>query len=159
MDGRRQCTGKSKQSGERCKRRPIPGGFVCVMHGGKIPKVQAKAAERMADLIDPDRAIREAARLAYSDVRDLYDDKGNLLPIKQWPDHIAAAVGGFEVVRGNVDKGDGQFDAVIKPRLWDKPKNLELMFKYLKLIGPDVLNVNINLEQQIREARKRVPVS
>lgn len=42
---RPQCTAKSKQSGERCKRRPVPGLSVCVMHGGKSPAAQAKAAE------------------------------------------------------------------------------------------------------------------
>lgn len=46
--GRRRCTAKSKQAGRRCKRRPIPGGYVCVMHGGKIPQVQAAAARRLA---------------------------------------------------------------------------------------------------------------
>lgn len=44
------CTAKSKQSGVRCKRRPIPGGHVCVMHGGKAPQVQASARERLMAL-------------------------------------------------------------------------------------------------------------
>lgn len=44
------CTAKSKQSGQRCKRRPIPGGHVCVMHGGKAPQVQASARERLLAL-------------------------------------------------------------------------------------------------------------
>lgn len=44
------CTAKSKQSGQRCKRRPIPGGHVCVMHGGKAPHVQFKAMERLKAL-------------------------------------------------------------------------------------------------------------
>lgn len=46
----RQCTAKSKGSGNRCKRRPIPGGAVCVMHGGKAPQVQMAAAERLKSL-------------------------------------------------------------------------------------------------------------
>ncbi len=44
------CTARSKQSGARCKRRPIPGGHVCVMHGGKAPQVQATARERLMAL-------------------------------------------------------------------------------------------------------------
>lgn len=32
-----QCTAKSKQSGQRCKRYAVPGKTVCVMHGGKSP--------------------------------------------------------------------------------------------------------------------------
>lgn len=49
MDGSaRRCTAKSKQSGRPCKRRSIPGGSFCTMHGGKAPQVQASAKERIA---------------------------------------------------------------------------------------------------------------
>lgn len=49
MDESRRCTAKAKQTGERCKRAAIPGGHVCVMHGGAIPAVRAAAAKRKAD--------------------------------------------------------------------------------------------------------------
>jgi hypothetical protein len=39
-----RCKAKSKQSGEQCKNRPMKGGELCKFHGGKIPKVMAKAA-------------------------------------------------------------------------------------------------------------------
>jgi len=42
----RRCTATAKGSGSRCKRVAIPGGTVCVMHGGAAPQVQAAAAER-----------------------------------------------------------------------------------------------------------------
>jgi len=44
------CTATSKQSGNRCKRRPIPGGMVCVMHGGGAKQVQATAKLRLLAL-------------------------------------------------------------------------------------------------------------
>lgn len=44
-----QCTATSKQSGERCKRRPIRGGTVCAMHGGKTPAVAAAAERRLLE--------------------------------------------------------------------------------------------------------------
>lgn len=37
----RQCTAKSKRSGQRCKRVASPGGTVCAMHGGKTPRGMA----------------------------------------------------------------------------------------------------------------------
>lgn len=49
----RQCTATSKQSGERCKRAPIVGGFVCEMHGGKAPEVRKSARERLLAMVDP----------------------------------------------------------------------------------------------------------
>jgi hypothetical protein len=42
-----RCTARAKHSGERCKRRPIPGGTVCVKHGGGAPQVQLAALERL----------------------------------------------------------------------------------------------------------------
>jgi hypothetical protein len=35
------------RAGERCARQPIPGGEVCVMHGGRAPQVQASAKARL----------------------------------------------------------------------------------------------------------------
>lgn len=49
----RQCTATSKQSGERCKRAPIVGGFVCSIHGGSIPAVKKSARERLLAMVDP----------------------------------------------------------------------------------------------------------
>ena len=44
---KRQCTSKAKGTGTRCKRSPVPGAEVCVVHGGAAPQVRAKAAERL----------------------------------------------------------------------------------------------------------------
>ena len=51
--GQRRCTAKAKTTGNRCKRRPIAGGNVCAMHGGKAPQVQRAARLRLAELVDP----------------------------------------------------------------------------------------------------------
>lgn len=134
MKPARTCTAKSSQSGLRCRRAPILGGTVCASHGGLAPQVKRKAAERLADLIDPDRALRECARLAYSDIRELLGADGQLLPAKDWPDHIAAAVASVEVLKRNLEAGDGIQEDVVKVRLWDKPKNLEMLFKHLGLL-------------------------
>lgn len=132
MNGR--CRARSKASGQQCKRGAIPGGHVCSKHGGSAPQVKTKAAERLADLIDPDRALREAARLAYADIRQLYDDQGRLKPIKDWPDDLAAAIGGVEFVRRNIEGGDGHQDDVIKVKAWDKVRALEMLFKHMGLL-------------------------
>lgn len=135
MNGKhkRACTAKNGR-GLPCGMPPIRGGMVCPAHGGRAPQVRAKANERLADLIDPDRALREAARLAYSDPRELFDAAGQLRPVKDWPDALAAAIGSIEVVKRNVDSADGKTDDVIKVKVWDKPKALEMLFKHLGLL-------------------------
>lgn len=134
---RRACKAHSR-SGKPCKGKPIIGGAVCRMHGGGAPQVLAKAQERIREyvrqMVDPDRVLQEAARLAYSDIRELYDAKGRLKPVKDWPDHLAAAIGGVDTVRRNVDGSDGHTDDVIKVKAWDKPKALEMLMKHLGLL-------------------------
>ena len=75
------CTAASKQSGQRCKRRPVPGGTVCVIHGGGTPRVREMAQERLLRLQSP--AIDTLAQLmdqlesspstAYRAARDVLD--------------------------------------------------------------------------------------
>lgn len=75
-----RCTATAKGSGARCKRRPIPGGTVCVKHGGGAPQVQQAAMERLRALAHP--AVdalqwlitqRDFPSAAYSASRDVLD--------------------------------------------------------------------------------------
>lgn len=58
MDDERKCRATSKRSGQRCKRYPVPGGSVCVMHGGASPQARVAAERR--------RAQEEATRMLAS---------------------------------------------------------------------------------------------
>lgn len=42
------CTATAKATGARCRRSPVAGATVCVMHGGAAPQVKAAAKERLA---------------------------------------------------------------------------------------------------------------
>ena len=156
----RLCKAKSSRTGLPCKLHPITGGMVCQVHGGRAPQVKRKAAERIADMladaIDPNRVLREAGRLAYSDIRQLYDEKGKLLPIKRWPDDIARCVKSIESVRGNVDKGDGKFDDMVKVQLWDKTGRLQdLMKHHGQLTEKLEVHLTGNLVERLHAGRKR----
>jgi hypothetical protein len=61
IDPVKRCKAMSKQRHEPCKRIAIPGGHVCVFHGGKSPQVKHAAKERLNALVDP--AITELTRL------------------------------------------------------------------------------------------------
>lgn len=130
----RRCVAKSSRTGKPCQRPPIAGGTVCRHHGGAAPQVKRKAEERLADLIDPNRALREAARIAYFDPRKLFDANGNLLPMTKWPDDAAPVIGGLEIVKRNLVAGDGFVDTVHKLKIIDKSAALTLIFKHLGLL-------------------------
>ena len=137
-----RCGAKSKRTGQPCQRWAILGGTVCIMHGGKAPQVIAAAEERvrdiLADAIDPNRVLRETARLAYSDIGQIFAADGTLLPVHKLPEDIRRSIASVEVVKRNVDSGDGKTDDVIKIRVWDKPKALEFLGKHLGLLTDKV---------------------
>jgi hypothetical protein len=156
-----QCRATAKGSGVRCLGRAIPGGMVCRKHGGCAPQVKRKAAQRLKDMledaIDPDRSMRETGRLAYSDIRALFGPDGKLLPVKDWPEDIARAVKSVDVVRGNVDKGDGKYDNVVKITLWDKPRPLENLMKHHGQLTERLeISGSVDVVQRLQEARKRL---
>jgi phage terminase small subunit len=108
------------------------------MHGGAAPQVKAKAQERIreyvAQMVDPDRVLQEAARMAFSDLRQAFDENGKLKATKDWPDELAAAVAATKSRRVNLDSADGHTDVVTELKVWDKPKNVELLAKHLGLL-------------------------
>lgn len=85
--------------------------------------------------ITADRVITEVAKLAFGDLRQLFDDKGALLPVDKWPDGIAAAVASVEV--DELFEGFGENRAQVgytkKVKLWPKTTALELLGKHLRL--------------------------
>jgi len=58
-----------------------------------------------------------------------------MLPIKQLPAHVHAAVAQSETVRGNVDQGDGRSDRLVRVRFVDKARMLEMLAKHHGLLN------------------------
>lgn len=137
MKASRRCTAHRK-NGARCQLAAIHGGTVCHKHGGSAPQVKRKARQRIEEtverLVQPARLLREAARLAYSDLGLLLDEDGHFLPVKQWPAWARAAVAGVEWTKRNLTAGDGVQEDVVKVKLWDKPKNIEILMKHLGML-------------------------
>lgn len=101
-----------------------------------VAKEQAKRVQS-ADL-SADRVLEEMRRLAFSDIRDLFDDAGNLRPLKELTADQAAAIASVEVVIKNAKAGDGQTDTVHKIRFWDKTRTLEQLGKHFALLTDHV---------------------
>lgn len=134
----RKCTAQTKRG--RCKKWAIRGGSVCQTHGGGAPQVKAKAKERLLIAAvmkefalaakEPDRVMAEIGCIAFSRIGSLYQEDGAILPTNAMPEHVQAMVAGVETLKRNVTTGDGKVDDVLKVRLWDKPKMLELLAKH-----------------------------
>lgn len=97
-------------------------------------QVTAALVPILSDLLDPDRALRELATLAYANVQDLYDERGDLRPIHTLPREVAACIAGTETIIKNAAAGDGHMDKVLKIKHWDKPKALHDLLTHLGLL-------------------------
>lgn len=98
-------------------------------------------AEDLRDLgITPAGVLRDVARLAFSDARQLFDDLGALKPLHLLDDDIAMAVSSVEVTETMVPGPDSEpvLQRTRKIRLWSKPQSQLLLAKHLKLISDKV---------------------
>jgi phage terminase small subunit len=82
--------------------------------------------------------IREAANL---DTTELFDARGNLLPIRQMPAHVRRAIVSVKVVKRNITAGDGHVDEVYEVKLIDKGKMHEILAKHTGLYREDGVQV------------------
>lgn len=125
------------------------------------PRVQKKAKEMVITRferanISADRVMTEIARLAFSNAKDLFDDKGRLLGIHEMSDDAAATIVGFDVEER--ETRDGTPYTVKKVKRGDKLGALTLLAKHFKLVND---NEGINayaqsLADRLNAAKKRV---
>lgn len=96
---------------------------------------QAAVAKMMArNELSAERVLEEQRRIAFFDIRQLFDTAGNLKPIHTLDAETAAVVASLEVIIKNAAAGDGHTDTVHKLKVWDKPKVLEQLAKHFGLL-------------------------
>lgn len=97
--------------------------------------VAEKTQQQLANAdITAERVLREIGRLAFSDVRSLFDADGNLKAIHTLTADESACIASLEVIIKNAQAGDGHMDTVHKVKVWDKSKNLEMLAKHFALL-------------------------
>lgn len=90
------------------------------------------ALERQA--LSADRVLEELRRLAFLDIRELFDEKGNLKSPQQLAGGVGSCIASLEVVKRNLIAGDGEVDQIHKVRVWDKVEALKTLAKHFKLL-------------------------
>lgn len=105
----------------------------------KIAKLQAEIAKRTE--ITADMVVRELAAIGFADVRECFDQHGNILNPKRLPDSIAKVVAGIDVIEVKKDV------KVKKLKLWNKVAALESLAKHLGMYqqdsGATAININV----------------
>ena len=111
----------------------------------KKPKIQnylEELSKQTADHIGlfPGRILREEARLAFYDPRDLVDPlTGEILSLKDLPEHMARAIVSLKVVKTQSLKDPDLVRTEYRYKFADKGKALERLSRYLGMYEKDNL--------------------
>jgi phage terminase small subunit len=103
-----------------------------LMGNGKVAaRINALRMELNRKLeISAENALKEIAKIAFFDIRKLFDETGSLIPIHKLEEDAAAAIASLDVVT----KMNGEHSVcIVKIKLWDKNAALEKLGKHLKL--------------------------
>lgn len=86
--------------------------------------------------VTAERVIQELALIAFSDIRGLFDDNGDLKPVHELPEEVARALASVEVTRQKTRRDDDETteEWIHKVKTWDKPRALELLVKTLGML-------------------------
>lgn len=101
--------------------------------------------------------LEQIRRGACYDARHLFDETGQYIPIHKLSEVDAFMIAGMDIVRGNLDKGDGKFDDVVKVRLIDRSRYVEMAAKYHGMLVDRVkLEDDKPLRAKVAKARERL---
>ena len=107
---------------------------------GKVARAVAAGKSRQLQTaeLSAARVLEELRRLAFSDIRSLFDLDGNLRSIHELTAEQAACIASLEVIIKNAAAGDGHLDTVHKLKVWDKTRSLEMLAKHFKLLTEQI---------------------
>ena len=100
-----------------------------------IHDAQKKLSERTQ--ITQERVLAEYAKIAFLDPRKLFNDDGQIKPISELDDDVAAAIGGIDVIVSPSD-GEGEPDYTKKIKLIDKKGALDSIARHLGMFKDKV---------------------
>ena len=104
----------------------------------KLAKKQKKITKRLE--VSAERVLEELARIAFSNVQDLFDENGGLKLISDMDRDTTAALSGIEVITrlGDPDEsGNRHPEQIHKIKLWDKNAALVSLLKKLGMFEKD----------------------
>ncbi len=130
---------------------------------GMVERVQKLVAQRLqAAGVTAERTKREIARVAYADVRRIFDKEGRLLPVHEIDDDTAAAITSITVQTKNVGSLKcPEYVDVVKIKFASKMDALGLLAKHFKLVNDEGDGVNAlasALADRLNAAKRRAPL-
>ena len=98
---------------------------------GRVKELQGRSASRAE--LTAERVLREVSRLAFFDIRKIFNEDGTLKKVFELDDDTAAGIAGIEAIDIG---GEGQLMISKKFKVADKNAALEKLCKHLGLYAP-----------------------
>jgi phage terminase small subunit len=117
----------------------------------KKPYIKALIDAKLAEIsekndISIEKLIKGYKNLAYSNVKNLFDEQGLMLPVQDLSDDVAAAISSIEVETKMIIENGEKIPVVVKRiKLWNKNQALDSLAKYKGMFegkGENPINVN-----------------
>lgn len=124
-------------------------------------RIRELVAHRLKRIeLDGDQILKEIQKVAYFDVRKLYDENNVMLPVKDWPLEVAMCIQAVETFEVKDHRGR-IIGHTQKIKMWDKLRALELLGKNKQLFNEhqQVTNNTVVMvvdEEQARAIRKKI---
>lgn len=137
------------KAGYKCSRAAARANAARLITNDNIKKVVEAGQEKASDKaeITQERVLREEARLAFVDLRQLCDKNGNQIPLHKLPDDIARAIIGLEMIQQPL--GPPKY----KYKFSDKGKSLERLERHLGMFK-DAAHIVVTVEDLLLEIAK-----
>lgn len=115
------------------------------------------AAVQLSRELTAEVVLEQIRRGACYDGRALFDKRGAYRPYHTLSAEEAFMVAGFDVVTGNLDKGDGKLDRIVRVRLVDRARYVEMAAKYHGMLVDRVkVEDDRPLREKVAAARQRL---
>lgn len=101
--------------------------------------------------------LEQIRRGSQFDIRALFDTKGNLKPLHTLTAEEAMPIAGFEVVQRNITSGDDKIDTILKIKLIDRSRYVEMAAKHHGLLTDKIeVTGEVTFAERIARARQRL---
>lgn len=121
-------------------------------------KVQEYISEKQKEIekrteVTQDMIIKELAKIAFLDIRNLYTENGQLKNVADMDDNTAGAISSLETLEEYDGYGDDRekIGDTQKVKLLDKTRALELLGKHLGMFKETNININTNYEEYLKK--------